>query len=43
VREVIQDDQIVLVARDARCRGCPKATMDEVEGASGAKHGRREG
>jgi hypothetical protein len=40
VREVVQDEQIVLVTADARDQGCPKITVDEVEGASGAKHGR---
>jgi hypothetical protein len=43
VREVIQYDQIVLVTRNDRYQGCPKVTMDKVEGRSGSGHGRREG
>jgi hypothetical protein len=43
VREVIHDDQIVLVIENAQYPGCPKVTVDEVEGASGSRHGRGEG
>jgi hypothetical protein len=43
VREVIQDEQIVLVTGDARDWGCPKVTVDEIEGTSSARHVRREG
>jgi hypothetical protein len=34
-REIIQDDQIVLVTGDAWNKGCPKVTVDEVEGELG--------
>jgi hypothetical protein len=43
VREVIQDDQIVLVTEKAWYRGCPKVTVDEFKETSGAGHGRGEG
>jgi hypothetical protein len=42
VREVIQDDQIVLVIENAWYRECPKVTVDEIKGASGSGHGRGE-
>jgi hypothetical protein len=42
VRDVIQDDQIVLVTRNARYQGCPKITMNEIKGASCTGHGRGE-
>jgi hypothetical protein len=42
VREVIQNDQIVSTTGDAGNRGCPKVTVDEIEGATSAGQGRRE-
>jgi hypothetical protein len=41
-QEVIQNDQIVPTTGDAGNRGCPKVTVDEIEGATSAGQGRRE-
>jgi hypothetical protein len=43
VREVIQNDKMVLHTKDARNGGCLEVTVDKVEVASSAEQGRGKG